>query len=312
MSNYVLVSSVRNEEKYITETINSVVNQSVLPAQWIIVSDCSTDNTDNIITSYAERYKWIIYKRNNRFVPGMMVSERKVLNINLALSLMSEALYYDYIGFIDGDIQFSSTVFVDLMKHSDSIPLLGLTSGFIYNYNNGVTSPYFASSHRVGGPLQFFRKECYRQIGGYLPYAYEDSIAIVTAKMCGWNVQSFEDIVIHHLKFAGIPGRSIYKAHFHVGKMEYLTGDHWLYQLVRSLIYMREPPLFLSFLLKLSGYWFMLVTQKKIKTPVLIVEYLRCMQLKRIGLGFLTTKKMLRIETLAKKGFIRQYNSTFG
>ncbi len=36
---YVLVTPVRNEEATIGRTIESVVHQTVLPAEWVIVSD---------------------------------------------------------------------------------------------------------------------------------------------------------------------------------------------------------------------------------------------------------------------------------
>ncbi|RPI66248.1 MAG: glycosyltransferase family 2 protein, partial [Ignavibacteriales bacterium] len=42
---YVIISPVKNEEKYISYTLESVVNQTRLPEEWIIVDDGSTDNT---------------------------------------------------------------------------------------------------------------------------------------------------------------------------------------------------------------------------------------------------------------------------
>ncbi|HEX2956875.1 MAG TPA: glycosyltransferase family A protein [Chitinispirillaceae bacterium] len=295
MSKYVLISSVRNEEKYISATIESVITQSVLPEKWILVSDCSTDNTDAIIRSYAEKIKWIVYKRNNEYKEGMQVSERKVYNVNNAVSMIEKNLY-EYIGFIDGDIRFSNESFSVLINRLDSRPDLGLTGGYIYNYRNNRLFPMFTSKSGVGGPFQFFRKECYSQIGGYIPCAYEDSIAIVSAKMHGWEVTAFKDVVIHHLKAAGIPGRNAYKAKFNVGKMEYLTGDHWLYHFVRSAFTLNEHPFFISFLLKLSGYWFMILTGRKVKTPAHIVRYMRRMQLRKLGLGFMAGKIRLTVE----------------
>lgn len=46
---YVIISPVRNEEKYIEKTIQSVINQTVKPAEWIIVDDGSTDGTSEAI-----------------------------------------------------------------------------------------------------------------------------------------------------------------------------------------------------------------------------------------------------------------------
>lgn len=41
----VLISPVRDEEKYIEKTIQSVASQTILPVEWVIVDDGSTDGT---------------------------------------------------------------------------------------------------------------------------------------------------------------------------------------------------------------------------------------------------------------------------
>lgn len=56
---YVLMTAAFNEEAYIETTIRSVVQQTLLPQKWIVVSDGSTDNTDRIIQKYTNQYKFI-------------------------------------------------------------------------------------------------------------------------------------------------------------------------------------------------------------------------------------------------------------
>ena len=46
---YLLISPCRNEADYMINTLESVVNQSVTPAKWIIVDDGSTDTTPEIL-----------------------------------------------------------------------------------------------------------------------------------------------------------------------------------------------------------------------------------------------------------------------
>ena len=59
LGKYLIITPVRNEEKYIEYTIKSVLQQTVKPEEWIIVDDGSTDNTSSIIDEYSRKYDWI-------------------------------------------------------------------------------------------------------------------------------------------------------------------------------------------------------------------------------------------------------------
>src|ERR1051325_11494894 len=56
---YVLVTAARDEALFIEETIRSVVGQTVRPLKWVIVSDGSTDGTDDIVRNHAAAHPWI-------------------------------------------------------------------------------------------------------------------------------------------------------------------------------------------------------------------------------------------------------------
>src|SRR5438874_1010745 len=58
-SNCLLVTPARNEEAFIEKTIQSMVNQTVLPKRWVIVNDGSTDGTARIIRHYDAVHDWI-------------------------------------------------------------------------------------------------------------------------------------------------------------------------------------------------------------------------------------------------------------
>jgi glycosyltransferase involved in cell wall biosynthesis len=56
---YVLITPARNEAEYIKLTLESVVAQTIRPLRWVIVSDGSTDGTDEIVNTYAAKHLWI-------------------------------------------------------------------------------------------------------------------------------------------------------------------------------------------------------------------------------------------------------------
>ena len=63
---YALITPAWNEETHLDDVIRSVTGQTVLPVRWIIVSDGSTDRTDEIAQSYALRFPWIRLLRLER------------------------------------------------------------------------------------------------------------------------------------------------------------------------------------------------------------------------------------------------------
>ena len=62
-----IVSPVRDEGKYVRNTLDAMVAQTVQPQEWLFVDDGSTDDTRAIIESYAANHPWIrVISRDNR------------------------------------------------------------------------------------------------------------------------------------------------------------------------------------------------------------------------------------------------------
>lgn len=57
-----IITPTYNCGKYISETIESVINQSYKNWEMIIIDDCSTDNTKDVVEKYKKNYSNIIYK----------------------------------------------------------------------------------------------------------------------------------------------------------------------------------------------------------------------------------------------------------
>lgn len=85
-----IITVAYNSEKFIAQTIKSVLSQSHQNFEYLILDDCSTDNTWNIINSFTD--KRIIAVRNDQNL-------NEYQNRNKAISLAKG----HYIIFIDGD-----------------------------------------------------------------------------------------------------------------------------------------------------------------------------------------------------------------
>ena len=64
---YLLISPCRDEAEYMRQTLDSVINQSIRPAKWVIVDDGSTDSTPQILAEYRAKHDWIeVVTRSDR------------------------------------------------------------------------------------------------------------------------------------------------------------------------------------------------------------------------------------------------------
>lgn len=87
-----IITPTYNSEKYITDTINSVINQTYRNWELIIVDDCSTDTTVRIIKNFIEEDHRIHFMQQN-----------KNLGAGVARQTALETAVGDYITFLDAD-----------------------------------------------------------------------------------------------------------------------------------------------------------------------------------------------------------------
>ena len=67
-------SYIGHLSQVIDKTIQSMINQTILPEYWIIVSDASTDRTDEIVGNYEKKYP------DHAMIPLSLCSPVKLLN----------------------------------------------------------------------------------------------------------------------------------------------------------------------------------------------------------------------------------------
>src|SRR5580700_10034927 len=194
---YVIVTPASNEAQYIELTIKSVIAQTVRPLKWVIVSDGSTDGTDEIVSKYATEYPWIellrMPERRERHFAG------KVLAFNAGQARVRD-LPYEVIGSLDGDISFEPDYFSFLLGKLAEDPGLGLVGTPFREGSNPTYDYRFVSIEHVSGACQVFRRECFEQIGGYVPIkgGCIDNVAVITARMWGLKTRTFTEKVCEH------------------------------------------------------------------------------------------------------------------
>ena len=272
---YVLITPARNEVNFIELTLKSVVAQTVRPLRWVVVSDGSTDGTDELVCKYAADNPWIelvrMPERKERHFAG------KVLAFEAGRAKLAD-LQYDIIGNLDGDTSFSPDYFEFLMGKFADNPHLGVggtpfrEGSFQYDYR-------FANVEHVSGQIQLFRRQCFADIGGYVPNKWGgiDLVAVIKARMKGWETRSFlEKTYEHHRKMGSAAKYAGVKGSFWDGQRDYAFGCDPLWETTRCIYRsFARAPFILGGSLVLAGFWWSVITRAEKMVPEELVKFRR-------------------------------------
>jgi GT2 family glycosyltransferase len=279
---YVLITPARNEAQFIEMTIRSVIAQTERPVKWTIVSDGSTDGTNEIIKRYAARHEWIelvaLPERQERHFAG------KVHAFNAGYERV-KGLAYDVIASLDADVSFDDPeYFAFLLVKLLQDPRLGVT-GTPFREGDVQYDYRFSRKEHVSGACQLFRRECFESIGGYVPLKAGaiDLVAVVTARMRGWNTETFtEKFCVHHRRM-GTAERHILRATFRSGYGDYPMGVHPLWQLLRSIYQMTRRPFVVGGLMLWAGYMWAILSRAQMPVSDEFVRFRRREQMRWLG-----------------------------
>jgi glycosyltransferase involved in cell wall biosynthesis len=287
---YALVTPARNEAQFIELAIKSMISQTCLPLKWVIVSDGSIDGTDEIVEKYLPDHPWMelvrMPERKERHFAG------KVMAFNAGYTII-QSTTYDIIGNLDADISFDADYFEFLMsKFAENIKLGVAGTPFV---ENGKHYDFrFASTDHVSGACQLFRKECFEEIGGYIPIKGGgiDWTAVTTARMKGWITKTFTEKTCTHHRQIGTGGHGKLMSHFKYGEKNYFLGGHPLWHIARSVFRMKNKPYLVGGALLMWGYLWAFLSGKERSVSPELMKFYRAEQMQRLNkiLARLTSK----------------------
>jgi len=279
---YVLITSARNEQAYIQKTLESVVAQAHLPERWVVIDDGSSDRTAEMVGEFARKFGWITLisrpKREGRNFAA------KAEAVNLALTEL-EAVEFEVLGNLDADVSFDPDYMAFLMQKFSEDPRLGV-AGTPFTQAGGYdsTKDSFEGETFVAGPIQMFRRACFREVGGYVasPAGGVDWIAVTTARMKGWNTRSFAEKRFHHYRSMGTAEKGPVAALFSYGQKDYYLGGSPIWQLFRVSYRLAKKPYVTGGLALLAGYVWAAV--RRVQRPVSpeLVRFNRANQMARL------------------------------
>ena len=289
-TSYVVISPVRDEAEYLDVTIRSVVEQTIRPAQYILVNDGSSDCTLEIIQRWAEKYPWIVAVDKPGATDGSPAKSltrgrrarqaKEIIAFYEGLTQVTKT-DWQYLVKLDGDLGFAPDYFERCLKEFSTDPNLGIGGGVICHLENGVSVVEKNPQFHVRGATKIYRKSCWNAIGGVVDGAAWDSIDELKANMLGWGTRSFPDLRVIHFRHTGAANGK-WQNSVKKGEWNYISGYHPLFMAVKVGRNLLKYPWITGAAGLLYGYVSAFLTKTVRIDDAQLIRYIQDQQLRRL------------------------------
>lgn len=263
----VVISPCRNEELTLERTLAAVRAQTRPPDLWVIVDDGSTDRTSEILATAEAETPWIrVVRRMDR---GFRRVGAGVVDAFYS-GLETVDIEHDFIAKLDMDLEFQPTYFEHILRYFEADPKLGAASGKLFHEEGDRLVEQKIIDESVLGAFQFYRRETFERIGGFVRAVMWDGIAFHQARLAGYRTRSYEDdeLRIVELRPMGSTEGNIYRGRIRWGRGQWFMGSAFAYVMVSGIFRMRERPYGISGLLIIAGYlWAALSREPRYEDP---------------------------------------------
>ena len=262
--NFQIIIPAHNEGDCIAQTLQSLIEQTLLPSKVVVVNDHSTDNTENIISDFTKNHHWVHLVNctsTDQHLPGS-----KIINaFYKGYEVIDED--FDVICKFDADLIFPKHYLETLAHHFGGNDKIGMAAGFCYIYKDGdwVLENLTRKDH-IRGALKAYRKQCFLDIGKLKPSMGWDTVDELLAKFYGWDLFTDETLKVKHLKPTGASYNTASK--YLQGEAMYKMRYGFYITLISALKLARKKGSFKLFQDYISGY----LRAQKEKVPYLVTE----------------------------------------
>lgn len=196
-----IVIPCHNEATLISQTLESLVAQTVLPKKIVVVNDHSTDTSEEVISAFAKAYSFISLVNSNaeaKHLPGSKVIQA----FQKGLNTLDD--HYDIICKFDADLIFPPDYIETIISHFKQDPKAGMVGGFCHIKKQEVwVLENLTNKDHIRGALKAYKKECFKQIGGLKAAMGWDTVDELQSKYYGWHIVTDERLAVKHLKPTG-------------------------------------------------------------------------------------------------------------
>lgn len=292
---YIVISPVRDEAAHLEKTIESMLQQTVRPTQWILVDDGSCDSTSDIIDKWAAVEPWIVavHRCDDREtllnVPVVVKNSSRAQRATEAKEIYAfydgftkiSAWDWQYLVKLDGDLGFCQDYFERCFREFEADQTLGIGGGTVRDVVNGQLEVEKSPRFHVRGATKIYRRSCWQSIGGVLRAAGWDTLDEVKANMLGWTTRTFDSVHLVHYRPTGAANGS-WRNSMKNGLWSYICGYHPLFMLARCVNCMFQKPQLIGSVGLFAGFVSGYVNGIPRVRDESLIRYLRQQQLRRL------------------------------
>lgn len=263
--NYYIIIPAHNEEGFITETLNSILRQTIQPQKVVIINDNSSDGTETIIDEFCNTHS-IFRKLNNSSSKEHLPGSKVISAFKKGLDTLDDN--YDYIVKLDADIILPDNYFERIAYIFTGNPKVGIAGGFAYEKDlEGIWKlNHPMNKDHVRGAFKTYSKSCYKAIGGLKSAMGWDTLDELLAQYYGYHIYTENDLHVKHLRPTG--GAYNAKAKLLQGKAMYTMRYGFWITLIASVKMASKNKRWSVLADNLEGYF----TAKKEKTTYLVTN----------------------------------------
>ena len=200
MRTYIIIPTY-NEETYLAQTLQSLVAQTIIPDRIIVVNDNSTDQSQNIIDDFANKYHFITGVLNVS-APNHEPGSKVINAFSRGLKELDDD--YDILCKFDADLIFPKHYLESIISIFKANPKCGMAGGFCHILDKGDWKlENLTNKDHIRGALKAYKKDCFKQIGGLKSTMGWDTIDELQAQFHGWKIKTDSSLEVKHMRQTG-------------------------------------------------------------------------------------------------------------
>lgn len=278
-----IVTSFLDEEAYLGRLLDSMSRQQRPPDRLLLVDDGSTDRSIEIALAFAQVHAYATVLRRPPRAPerDRLATAAELRSFQWALEQLDDD--WQVVAKLDADIELTPATLQTLEASFTSDPRLGVAGPYLSVETPGGKMRQRGRPEHVAGPVKFYRRQCYEEMGPIRAILGWDTIDDVAARHAGWRTASIAmpDGDPLHLRPVGTHD-GLGRAWRRWGLCAWGSGQHPLHVLLVAAQRARERPMLWGSANYVFGYARAAVLRAPRVDPVLR-QHLRHEQLVRIA-----------------------------